>query len=88
MATCVKCQEEVAERAERCPSCGALDPTNALGDSLFPVPPVETALAVELRGISIPFMALVVLMVKLSLAAIPAVFILSLFWAFVFTLGQ
>ena len=44
----------------------------------------ETSIAgVKITGINIPFFDLVTLLVKLAIAAIPAIIIVSIFWAMI-----
>jgi hypothetical protein len=43
-------------------------------------------LAVHVIGVKIPFLELIVLLVKIALAMIPAVFILTVVWALVWRL--
>lgn len=76
--TCPNCRTSTTAGNPACPGCGR---------SLTPAPTRETLWrAVSLTSVDLSFFAWVALLVKVSLAAVPAILIVALIWALAGTL--
>ena len=80
---CGKCGNDIADSASFCPHCGfpsgdASAPPRGVSPTVAPL--AATSTAATIVDIHIPFVSMVVLMVKLSIAAIPAAIIISMLY--------
>ncbi len=89
MWTCPECGTQISDGA-RCPRCKTGDPRfyentpdRAQPKALPPPQPPQSTIITDIR---IPFGRWVGIMVKMSLAAVPAAIIVAVIWAFIVAL--
>jgi hypothetical protein len=80
---CRQCGTLVDESAPVCPHCGMSNPAGRPSGTTFAVAGPSP---IVIRGVDIPFGDLVVLIIKMALAAIPAYIVLFIIFSIIFAI--